>query len=337
MIFYIAVFAALWIVYRVLQAFWASQTLDSGFWKEFLEALAKMAIVTSLIAIPPDKEFSINNIVYDKIITPIMGFSIEASKVFTNSVNDVECTRISPRTSNDDEEKVKGVLPDDLKQGIYCQMERFSFINSRQMLMGKIILADASLNRIKEYQLPDFQKFLVGGLLVYMSLYLLWKIGIKFLDTIFSLGIFAMLLPFLLVAWIFPVTKSYFDAGWKKVISAAVTLFVLNFTVALGAGLIDANFFGFEGGMSRFDMLIAENNRQAIAETISLVDISFLEMLVITFIIAYLIEQSSSLVSEYIGQGSEAESTISGGITTFFNSVISKIRSVKITSRDKVK
>jgi hypothetical protein len=165
----------------------------------------------------------------------------------------------------------------------------------------------------------------------------MWTLGFKFIDAIFSLGIFAMLLPFLMLAFIFPVPaiQVYVEQGAKKALDAAATLFVLNFTMALAAGLIDASFFGFEGGMSNFDALINQNNRAALLAHLSVVNLGFLEMVVLFVILSALIEKSSTLVSDFIG-GNEAENSISKGITGFFSSMAKKVGDISTKVVDRV-
>lgn len=330
---YVVIFSALWIVYRVLKAFWSAQDLDPGFWKDFIHTLAKLFVVTTLIAIPAEKQYSVNNLIYNQIITPIIGFSVEASKVFTDAVNDIPCRYTEKK--NVDEFRI---FDETLKTTILCQMDRFSLMNGRQLLVGVLIMQDAKSKGVTGTFIPDFHRLFIGLVIIYFVLYILWHMGLKFIDAIFAIGIFSMLLPFLLVAWVFPETSNYFSQGFKKVLESAVTLFTLNFTVSLATGMIDANFFGFEGGRSYFDVLVEQNNKEAILQNLSLVNVGFLEMVALYIILSVVIEKSSDVVKDFLGLGYRSDDSISKAIDDFSTSAVNKLKNgLKLTFTKKTK
>jgi hypothetical protein len=105
-----------------------------------------------LISIPQDSPASAKSLIYDQILSPIIRLSVDTSKVFTAKIEN-----LPPCQQRTEARKRGEVFDPALKHDVLCQMENFSHMGGRQLLLGKLMLHSGLGKSCDTYHYSGFQ------------------------------------------------------------------------------------------------------------------------------------------------------------------------------------
>lgn len=120
---------------------------------------------------------------------------------------------------------------------------------------------------------PDFG-MLISGIMIWGTCLILLVIFVfKVLDAIIRLGIIGSILPFLIIAWVFPSSMSYAKQGFKILVHIVMNFIVLAIVIALAMLMVMHAFQLDDGDLRQMCML---NNVQGLRDSMDLSGASFL-------------------------------------------------------------
>lgn len=158
----------------------------------------------------------------------------------------------------------------------------------------------------------NFSMFIQGLLLYVFGWMILLAAGFYLLDSVVRFGIFCALIPFLVAAWPFKVTRSYTMAGWKIFINSFFNFVMMGLVLSVCLQLTIEAVAGVDS-----DTLIAVMNGNEVETLKKMMDMSttsFLVTLACCMFAFKLVKEVGSLASEISGTsgGSSIGAAIGG-------------------------
>ncbi len=140
--------------------------------------------------------------------------------------------------------RVHGILNIGTKAAFMCMIESMN----KELAFGKGVGASLMKYGLTAYKLPIVFSWTIGvpdfvvitaGFLIWLACFVLTLIfSFKLLDACFRLGILSMLMPLLLIAFVFPSTKDYAKRGVTTLVQIACIFVILSILLALSVLLI---------------------------------------------------------------------------------------------------
>lgn len=294
----VAIGLALWIALMVLQNVSAMTKQDA---LEFLTNLFKNSFKV-VIAF-----FMLRNsgIVYNWIIGPFLEAGFEFGASFLNSTPDVikNCTLKGAGAS--------GVLPDYIYNYLLCFIQAVqnelgisAAIGDSMMCISRNAAGtDVTAASIKLFKMPDFSMMLQGALVWAISFILSISFAFYLIDATVQLGIFGVLLPFLILCWPFKITNEYFKKGVGIFMNSWFVFVFMGIVVNIVLQLIGQSLTGGKADLTTIEAAINGNNVQKLKDILSIGFSGFLVLIACCVFSIKLMMKVEELAGKFSGGG----------------------------------
>jgi hypothetical protein len=176
-------------------------------------------------------------VIYEYGITPIISLGVQYSKdvLETTGVKiDLKNCRASQvkdiplfKTENGEEKKYEQAFSDEAKNELTCLIEGFSSLQSRYMTVGKYLM-QYSFNPAYSQSFFNPGMFIAGFIVMLLFATILMTFPLILLSAFFNLSIVCLMMPLLVVSWVFDYTKKYVTTAIEIVIQATLTIVFLS-------------------------------------------------------------------------------------------------------------
>ena len=235
--------------------------------------LVKLGIMIAVLSIPFPR------LLTDIVIEPIFNVGLSVNHIVGDSERFTECmvaTTImdgnNDRVSIKNDGKPTGAFPTKLRSGLACELANVHQINGLGMTVGWTMMGMAFnyeyMHKIL-WAIPVFPNVPIffAGLLVFVLFFVaMLPILTYFLEIFVMLSLDLVMLPLMLMSWVFSGWTDVFPKGGKTiqgmindVISGTVGIAMMVIFVSFGLMFLDA-IFGDIGGISRIATAIVQND-----------------------------------------------------------------------------
>ena len=290
---------AIWIAFMVLKNVSAMTKQDAPkFLNDLFRASFKILIIYILL--------TNSKIVYDIIIGPLLKAGFEFGISFLSYCDSTElskCQSLATFRAN-----TKGVLPNYVYQNLLCFIEAVQYELATSQAIGSSLMC-ISVNRgmsnigAVANMFPDFSMMLQGALIYIISFILSLAFGFYLIDATIQLGIFGMVLPFLLLCWPFKVTNSYFGKGVGVFMNSWFVYVFMGIVVNISLTLIGQGLTGGKGGLDAVEEAINGNNVQKLQDLLGIGFTGFLVLVACCIFGVKLMMKVQDLAGTFSGGG----------------------------------
>lgn len=221
------------------------------------------------------------NIVYGYIVGPMLkaGFEFGSSLLFAKADGYLASCNTAEAIKN----VSGGVMPTYIFTNLDCFIRAVQAEVARPQAIGSTLMCVAR-NAGKENLGPinnvlwDFSMMFQGLIIWVMG----WLISLAFafylIDATVQLGIVGALMPFLIAAWPFKITKKYTMAGWNILMNTFFVYVFMGLVVSINVELMGQALTGSKGGFAAIEQAINANGVLKLKE---LLDIGFSGFLIL--------------------------------------------------------
>lgn len=221
------------------------------------------------------------NIVYGYIVGPMLkaGFEFGSSLLFAKADGYLASCNTAEAIKN----VSGGVMPTYIFTNLDCFIRAVQAEVARPQAIGSTLMCVAR-NAGKENLGPinnvlwDFSMMFQGLIIWVMG----WLISLAFafylIDATVQLGIVGALMPFLIAAWPFKITKKYTMAGWNILMNTFFVYVFMGLVVSINVELLGQALTGSKGGFAAIEQAINANGVTKLKE---LLDIGFSGFLIL--------------------------------------------------------
>ncbi len=289
---------AIWIALMVLQNVSAMTRQDPfEFITKLLRASFKVIIAYFLLKDPV--------IIYHYIIGPLLKTGFEFGGAFLNRTQDLigNCSKATAFTST-----TGGVFPAYLQKYLLCFIEAVQFEIATSQAIGSSLMCvsrNAALSNLGPIArvMPDFSMMLQGALIYIISLILSLAYAFYLVDATIQLGIFGMVLPFIILCMPFKVTNSYFKTGVGVFMNSWFVYVFMGIVVNIIMQLIGQSLTGGKGGLTAVEDAINGNEVRVLQDLLGIGFAGFLVLLACCIFGVKLMMKVTDLADQFSGGG----------------------------------
>lgn len=269
-----AIGLAIWIAFMVLKNVSALTVQKAPeFLNNLFQASLKVFIVYFMLVN--------SSIVYNIIVGPLLkaGFEFGVSFLDRNKDALAGCTA----SLNAVKGGGSGVLPQYVYANLSCFIQAIQNELAVPQAIGSSLMcisrnaAKTNLSVIANI-MPDFSMMLQGAIIYVIAWILSLAFGFYLIDATVSLGIFGMMLPFIILCWPFKPTRGYFEKGVSVFMNSFFVYVFMGLVTSISIELIGQGLTGGEGG---FDAVEAAINGNEVKTLQKLLDIGFSGFLIL--------------------------------------------------------
>ena len=287
---------SIWIAFMVLQNVGSMTKQDAP---KFLTELFKNSFKVIIIF------FLLRNstLVYEFIIGPLLKAGFELALSFLSKTpKDMGCgvTNIS---SN-----IDGVMP------VYVYSHLMCFLKTAQLELAESQAVGASLLCVSRHAakgnlgaiakaLPDFSMMFQGGLIWIISFMMSIAFGFYLIDATVQLGLFGVILPFLLLCWPFKITHGYFTTGIKVFMNSWFIYVFMGIVVNINLQLIGQSLSGGKGGLAEIESKINANDVRGLQDILDIGFSGFLILIACCVMSIKLMQKVEQIAAKFGGGG----------------------------------
>ena len=245
--------------------------------------------------------------VYGIIIGPLLKAGFEFGISFLNSGSSSlnGCTQAIKSITN----STSGVLPQYVYGNLMCFIKSIQYelatpqaIGSSLMCISTQVQARSNLGPLASV-FPDFSMMLQGALIYIIAFILSLAFGFYLIDATVQLGIFGMVLPFLLLCWPFKVTNGYFNKGVGVFMNSWFIYVFMGIVVNISLTLIGQGLTGGKGGFEAVEVAINGDNIKALQELLGIGFAGFLVLVACCVFGVKLMMKVQDLAGTFSGGG----------------------------------
>ncbi len=268
-----AIGLAIWIAFMVLKNVSALTVQKAPeFLNNLFQASLKVFIVYFMLVN--------SSIVYNIIVGPLLkaGFEFGVSFLDHNKNALTGCTASLKTIKGGG-----GVLPQYVYANLSCFIQAIQNELAVPQAIGSSLMcisrnaAKTNISVIANV-MPDFSMMLQGAIIYVIAWILSIAFGFYLIDATVSLGIFGMMLPFIILCWPFKLTHGYFEKGISVFMNSFFVYVFMGLVTSISIELIGQGLTGGEGG---FDAVEAAINGNEVKTLQSLLDIGFSGFLIL--------------------------------------------------------
>ena len=304
----------------VLTLIYFTWTIAYGFINKKVEAgwsmastfgthLFKLGLVIALLAMPFPR------LITDIVIEPIFNIGLSINHVVGDSDKFTECmVSTTIMDGNNDKRSIAshdtpgGVFPTKLRSGLACEVAQVHQLNGLGMTVGWTMMNMAFnyeyMHKIlwKIPNFPNIPMLFIGMLILVLFFISVLPILTYFLEIFVMLSLDLVMLPFMLLTWLFGGWTDVFPKGGRTiqamindVISGAVGIAMTAVFVTFAIMFLDA-IFGDLGSASRVAEAIAQNDSKLLMDGLMLRNDSLLTMILMGAFFALFMTSIPSLI-----------------------------------------
>ena len=242
----------------------------------------------------------------DFIISPIITMATELilGLVNTDVVADIIADNSISGTENfcgaalNDSGLSNGMaLSPQVLNSILCMVQSVYYEAIKGLVIGEGIACNAQSLNLIIFSIPDVGMWIIGIIIFIVFAVIVFSISFAMVDYIVRIGFVLIMLPLLLVAWVFPITRQYTKRGWDLFLNSLVALVAMAITV----GLILKLLFSVLGNSEQVDACINEDRMHDLYSIIYTNGFDWILFIVISFMCVLLIKSSTAIANHFVG------------------------------------
>lgn len=249
--------------------------------------------------------------IYDYVINPLMKAGLEFGLALLFEENTIsDFSTLS--------QEAQGTLPD----GVIGKDVLGSVMAAVRLLIKKAATLPAiggSLMCISYHEgakwLINLSMFIEGLMINVFGWAIILSTSFLLLDAVVRFGIFCSLLPFLIAAWPFKVTRSYTATGWKIFINSFFNFVMMGLVISVNTELVDTAVTGGKGSKDALEKAINGNNIEDLKNLMDISGVDFLVLVACGMFAFKLVGEIGNLANEISGtSGGTAIGSKIGGV-----------------------
>ena len=221
-------------------------------------------------------------VIYNLFLNPILkaGFDFGASFLQTNNGDIIKGCDAAKEFEL---KNVGGLISSDIYTNLLCYIESVQYELSKTQAIGSSLMCvsrNAAADDVAWMKnvLPDFSMMVQGFFIWLIGFMLSISFAFYLIDATIQLGIFGVILPFLILCWPFKITNQYFKTGIGIFINSWFIYVFMGIVVNICMQLIGQ---GLTGGKGGFEKIEAAINGNYVSELQAILDIGFAGFLVL--------------------------------------------------------
>ena len=299
----------------VLMAIWFAWTLLSGFFNSKIQAplslvsdfgtkFIKLGFVAALLAIP------LPRLITNIVIEPVFNVGLSLNRAIAGNDEFATCvvaTAVAdPMAASVDAAESWAFSPR-LRHNLTCEIANVHQMTGLGMTVGWTMLNMAFNEEYMHHIVwdipffPNIPIFLAGALILLLFFFALLPIPVYFLEVLIKLGMDLIMLPFMLLSWLFKGWKIFPDGGGniKKmiddVIQATAGIALIGVFVTFAVMFLNA-VFGKWAGADRLALALSENDSTILMDGLLLRNDSIITIILMGLFIAMFMTMIPALV-----------------------------------------
>ncbi len=305
-----------------------------GFFTEVGKCFFRTTLIAALLTVPTQKAF-------DLIVSPIVSMATEitlgilstdlnvqsadtaiASGIIKNDICDQFKNSETSELQYDESGNViysdaggsgTGLaLSPQIKSALGCMIRSMYMETAKGIAMGNGIYC-YSHGRVDLWivKLPDMGMFLVGLLIMLVFLLITLSFSFRVIDFVMRISFVMMLLPLLMVAWVFPITRQYTKKAWDFFLHALVALLGITIAIALILKIIMESI----GRSDEIDRLLNNDQVQLLYQHVYTNGIDWLLFIGVAIIAMMLVSKTEIIANHFVTIDLQLQSTNIGAAT----------------------
>lgn len=244
-----------------------------------------------------------SSIVYGVVIGPLLKAGFEFGGSFLNSTQDVVKNCSMKPVSGE-----IGVLPEYVYVNLQCFLEAVQFELGVTQAIGSSLMCVAkhqgatSIGYLANV-LPDFSMLFTGALVWIIAFVISIAFGFYLIDAVIQLGIFGMLLPFLLMCYPFKITSGYFNTGVGVFMNSWFIFVFMGLVTNITLALIGQGATAGKGDMYDIETAINGNDIDALKNFVDIGFAGFVILLACCVFAVKLMGKVTELAGKFSGGG----------------------------------
>ena len=299
----------------VLMAIWFAWTLLSGFFNskiqgplslvsDFGTKFIKLGFVAALLAIP------LPRLITNIVIEPVFNVGLSLNRAIAGNDEFATCvvaTAVADPMAASVDAAETGAFSPRLRHNLTCEIANVHQMTGLGMTVGWTMLNMAFNEEYMHHIVwdipffPNIPIFLAGALILLLFFFALLPIPVYFLEVLIKLGMDLIMLPFMLLSWLFKGWKIFPDGGGniKKmiddVIQATAGIALIGVFVTFAVMFLNA-VFGKWAGADRLALALSENDSTILMDGLLLRNDSIITIILMGLFIAMFMTMIPALV-----------------------------------------
>ena len=299
----------------VLMAIWFAWTLLSGFFNSKIQApfslvsdfgtkFIKLGFVAALLAMP------LPRLITNIVIEPVFNVGLSLNRAIAGNDEFATCvvaTAVADPMAASVDAAESGAFSPRLRHNLTCEIANVHQMTGLGMTVGWTMLNMAFNEEYMHHIVwdipffPNIPIFLAGALILLLFFFALLPIPVYFLEVLIKLGMDLIMLPFMLLSWLFKGWKIFPDGGGniKKmiddVIQATAGIALIGVFVTFAVMFLNA-VFGKWAGADRLALALSENDSTILMDGLLLRNDSIITIILMGLFIAMFMTMIPALV-----------------------------------------
>ena len=146
------------------------------------------------------------------------------------------------------------------------------------------------------FNMPDIGMLVIGAAIFIVFFFIVLSVSFGLVDYIVRIGFVLIMLPLLLVAWVFPITRQYTKKGWDLFLNSLVALVAMAVAVAVLLKLL----FSVLGNAEDIDACINEDRMNDLYHIVYTNGLDWILFIVILFLCVLLIKSATAIANHFV-------------------------------------
>jgi|GEM_PF-3710375 len=266
---------------------------------EFGRCAFRVTFIAAILMLPAA-------IAVDFIISPIITLATELilGLVNTDVIADVIADNKLTGTENfcalalNDSGISNGMaLSPQVLNSILCMIQAIYYETAKGLVVGLgIFCRSLGAFNLIIFNLPDIGMLVIGAAIYIVFFVITISVSFALVDYIVRIGFVLIMLPLLLVAWVFPITRQYTKKGWDLFLNSLVALVAM----AVAVGLLLKLLFSVLGNAEDIDACINEDRMNDLYHIVYTNGLDWILFIVILFLCVILIKSATAIANHFV-------------------------------------
>ncbi|MBQ8293787.1 MAG: hypothetical protein IJX89_00150 [Alphaproteobacteria bacterium] len=301
-----AALMAIWFAWKLLQGFLNSKLEDPwSITHNFTNNMIKFGVMCALLLAP------LPRMVSEILVEPVFSVGLSLNHVVTSDVEFDTClvaTAVADPVSVDARAAAAGAFSPKLRHNLACELANVHQMTGLGMTVGWTMLNmafDADYMHKIMWDIPIFPNvpiFFAGVLVLVLFFMALLPIPMYFLEIFIELAMDLIMLPLMLMSWLFKDWKLFPQSGMKTiqkiindVITGAVGIAMVGIFVTFAIMFLDAVFGGWAGA-STLATALAQNDSKYLMDALMMRNDSLITIILMGLFITMFMTMIPALV-----------------------------------------
>ena len=246
-------------------------------------------------------------VIYNLFLNPILkaGFDFGASFLQTNNGDIIKgCDAVKEFELKN----VGGLISSDIYTNLLCYIESVQYELSKTQAIGSSLMCvsrNAAADDVAWMKnvLPDFSMMIQGFFIWFIGFMLSISFAFYLIDATIQLGIFGVVLPFLILCWPFKITNQYFKTGIGIFVNSWFIYVFMGIVTNITIALIGEGLTGGKSGMNGVMEAINGNDVKALQDLLEIGFTGFLILIACCIFAIKLMMKVTEIAGQFGGGG----------------------------------